>query len=123
LLFEYSYEDGKNAGLGILKGYVDKIPSVVKVPHIGWNQLKILYKESKLLYSIECGEYFYFVHSYYVIPRDREIISCTTDYGPVELTAGIEYDNIYGLQFHPEKSSNSGLKFLGNFLNMAVGKS
>lgn len=123
LLFEYSYEDGKNTGLGLLKGYVDKIPPDVKVPHIGWNQLKILKKDSKLFSGIKEGEYFYFVHSYHSIPEDKGIISCTTDYGTQQLTAGIEYDNIYGLQFHPEKSSSYGLKLLENFRNMAEEKS
>lgn len=122
LLFEYSYEDGKNMGLGLLKGYVDKIPPLpVKVPHIGWNQLKILKKDSKLFSGIKEGEYFYFDHSYHVVPDDKGIISCTTDYG-IQLTAGIEYDNIYGVQFHPEKSSNYGLKLLENFRDMVKEK-
>jgi len=117
LLFEFSLEDGKNKGLSLLKGYVDKIPPVVKVPHIGWNQLKILKTNSKLLSGVREGKSFYFVHSYYAVPEDKNIISCTTDYG-IQLTAGVEYDNIYGLQFHPEKSSSNGLKILENFWNM-----
>ncbi len=118
LLFEYSLEDGKSKGLDLLKGYVDRIPPQVKVPHIGWNQLKILKEGSRLFSGVKDGENFYFVHSYYVIPGDKNIISCNTDYG-IRLTAGIECDNIYGLQFHPEKSSKSGLKILKNFWDMA----
>ncbi len=117
LLFEYSLEDGKNTGLGILNGYVEKIPSLVKIPHVGWNRLKIIKEDSQLFSGMEKNEHFYFVHSYYAVPEDRNIINCTTDYG-TQLTAGIECDNIYGLQFHPEKSSAGGLRILENFLNM-----
>ena len=105
LLFEYSMENDRSEGLGILKGYVEKIPPIVKVPHMGWNQLKILKKESRILSGIREGENFYFVHSYYVIPENKDIISSSTDYG-IDITAGIELGNIYGIQFHPEKSSN-----------------
>ncbi|HEY4696163.1 MAG TPA: imidazole glycerol phosphate synthase subunit HisH [Candidatus Hydromicrobium sp.] len=122
LLFEYSLENGKNTGLGILKGSVEKIPSVVKVPHMGWNQLKILKKDSKIFSGIEEGKNFYFVHSYRVIPRNKDIISSTTDYG-MEIVASIEYDNIYGFQFHPEKSSADGLKILENFWNIVKERS
>ena len=118
LLFDYSLEDGKNKGLGILKGSVEKIPSTVKVPHMGWNQLKVLKRNSKIFSGIREGENFYFVHSYHVIPESKDIISSTTEYG-IEIVAGIEYDNIYGFQFHPEKSSDSGLKLLVNFWNIA----
>src|SRR4030043_2453732 len=100
LLFEYSLEDGRNKGLGILGGSVEKIPSPVKVPHMGWNQLNILKKKSKILNGIEEGENFYFVHSYHVIPQDKNIISGTVDYG-MDIAASIEYENIYGVQFHP----------------------
>ncbi len=118
LLFEYSLENGRNTGLGILEGSVEKIPSVVKVPHIGWNQLNILKKESKIFYGIEEEKNFYFVHSYHVIPQNKSIISSTADYG-MKITASIEYENIYGFQFHPEKSSMDGLKVLENFWTMA----
>ncbi len=114
LLFEYSLENGRNTGLGIIEGSVEKIPSVVKVPHMGWNQLNILKKESKIFYGIEAGKNFYFVHSYHVIPKNKNIISSTVDYG-MNITASIECENIYGVQFHPEKSSMSGLKILENF--------
>ncbi|MEA2016055.1 MAG: imidazole glycerol phosphate synthase subunit HisH [Actinomycetota bacterium] len=121
LLFEYSLEDGKNMGLGILKGYVEKIPSLAKIPHIGWNRLNIA-KDSRLFSGMKEEEHFYFVHSYYVVPEDKNIVNCTTDYGAI-LTAGIECGKIYGLQFHPEKSSAGGLNILENFWNMAVKES
>jgi len=114
LLFEYSMENGRNTGLGILGGSVEKIPSVVKVPHMGWNQLNILKKESKIFYGIEAEKNFYFIHSYHVIPQNKNIISSTVDYG-MDIAASIEYENIYGVQFHPEKSSMNGLKILENF--------
>ena len=117
LLFEYSTEKEHNEGLGIFKGYVDKIPEGVKIPHIGWNQINILKKESKIFKDIEDGENFYFVHSFSAVCENTSIISCATDYG-IELTAGIEKDNIYALQFHPEKSSLKGLKILENFLEI-----
>jgi len=121
LLFEYSLENGKNKGLGILKGYVEKIPHVVKVPHMGWNQLKILKRNSKIFSGIKEGDNFYFVHSYYIIPGNKYVVSSTTDYG-IEIAAGIEHDNIYGFQFHPEKSSAGGLRLLENFWNIVKEK-
>lgn len=121
LLFEYSLENGKNEGLGILKGYVEKIPQVVKVPHIGWNQLKILKRNSKIFSGIKEGDNFYFDHSYYVIPGNKYVVSSITDYG-IEIAASIEHDNIYGFQFHPEKSSAGGLRLLENFWNIVKEK-
>jgi len=114
LLYEYSMEDGKSRGLGVLKGFVGKIPSVVKVPHMGWNQIKIINKNNKLFFDIDNGENFYFIHSYHIIPENRNVISSITDYG-IEIVSSIEKGNIYGFQFHPEKSSTIGLKILNNF--------
>ena len=116
LLFEYSTEKEHNEGLGILKGYVDKIPDGVKIPHIGWNQINILKKDSRIFKNIENNENFYFVHSFSAICEDSSIISSTTDYGAL-LTASIERDNIFALQFHPEKSSRKGMIILENFMN------
>jgi len=118
VLFEFGMEGGKNKGLGIFKGIVKKIPEGVKIPHMGWNRLKILNKKSKLLEGIKDGESFYFVHSYLAECEDKSIISSTTDYG-VDITASVEYKNIYGVQFHPEKSSMCGLLILSNFVNIA----
>jgi len=114
LLYEYSMEDGKSRGFSILKGFVGKIPSVVKVPHMGWNQIKIINKNNKLFSDIDNGENFYFIHSYHIIPENRNVISSITDYG-IEIVSSIEKGNIYGFQFHPEKSSTIGLKILNNF--------
>ncbi|MCE5329932.1 imidazole glycerol phosphate synthase subunit HisH [bacterium] len=116
LLFEYSTEKDRNEGLGIFKGYVERIPEGVKIPHIGWNQINILKTDSKLFKNIENNENFYFVHSYYVKCEDASIISSTTNYG-VNLTSSIEKDNIFALQFHPEKSSLKGMTILENFWN------
>ncbi|MFN7170375.1 MAG: imidazole glycerol phosphate synthase subunit HisH [Candidatus Omnitrophota bacterium] len=117
LLFSYSEEQGRHRGLDIIKGRVECFPKNLKVPHIGWNQIKIKNQESKIkiLEGIPNGAYFYFVHSYYVIPEEKIIILATTDYG-IEFASVIQKDNILGVQFHPEKSQELGLKFLENFL-------
>ena len=120
LFFEYSLENGKNEGLGIFKGFVGMIPPGVKIPHMGWNQIEIK-KKSKLLKNIKQGENFYFVHSYHVIPEDKGIISSITDYG-TSIVASIEKDNIFGFQFHPEKSSTCGQQLIRNFIKLAEGK-
>jgi len=121
LLFDYSMEDGKSMGLGIFSGIVDRIPPGVKIPHMGWNQIKIINKESKILSDADSGENFYFVHSYHIVPEDKSIISSITNYG-IEIVSSIEHKNIYGFQFHPEKSSSSGLGLLKNFWNIVEGK-
>jgi len=118
VLFEFGTEGGKNKGLGVLKGIIKKIPEGVKIPHMGWNRLKILNKKSKLLEGIKNGESFYFIHSYFAECEDKSIISSTTDYG-VDITASVENKNTYGVQFHPEKSSTCGLRILSNFVNIA----
>ncbi len=119
LLFEYSFEGGKNKGLGVFKGFVGRIPPGVKIPHIGWNQIEIK-KKSKLLKDIKQGENFYFVHSYHVIPEDKSIISSITDHG-TSIVASIEQDNVFGFQFHPEKSSTYGQKLIRNFIDLSEG--
>ncbi len=119
LLFDQSLEDGKNRGLGILKGSVEKIPAGVKIPHMGWNQIRILKRQSMLFKDIDDLENFYFVHSYSAVCDSNDPISSFTDYG-VELVASVEKENVYGLQFHPEKSSLKGLKILENFWHLAL---
>ena len=122
LLFEESEEGGLHRGLGIIKGRVkafpvdmkDPVGAPLKVPHMGWNTIKIRKKESRLLKDIPDEAYFYFVHSYYVVPADEDCVLTTTDYG-IEFTSSIEQDNIFGVQFHPEKSQSVGLKLLENF--------
>jgi imidazole glycerol-phosphate synthase subunit HisH len=120
LLFEYSLEVRKQKGLGIFKGSVQKITGSVKIPHMGWNQINIIKKDSKILKGIKNGENFYFVHSYHAFLPDHDNVSSTTDYG-TDIVASIEKDNIYGFQFHPEKSSVMGQRLIKNFLDLAGG--
>jgi imidazole glycerol-phosphate synthase subunit HisH len=118
-LFEHSDEMGEHAGLAVLPGYVTRFPTDLglKVPHMGWNQLQQEHS-SPLLESVEAGSYVYFVHSYYCIPQNLDDVLITTDYG-FSFAAGVQHDNIYGVQFHPEKSQVTGLKILDNFLKIS----
>ena len=117
LLFEYSEEggsaqDGYPQGFGIIEGAVLHLPRGVKVPHIGWNRI-IKQKEAPLLQGVPDGSFFYFVHSYYARPK-QDVVATTTDYG-INFASCIWRDNIFAIQFHPEKSSGAGLKILENF--------
>ncbi|MGR3765776.1 imidazole glycerol phosphate synthase subunit HisH [Rossellomorea sp. NS-SX7] len=118
LLFEKSEENGRTPGLGLLPGEVIHIPkrdnegNEYKVPHMGWNQLSFK-KESHLLEGLTEG-YVYFVHSYYV-RGSEEVLTATADYAGVEIPAVVSKDNIYGMQFHPEKSGQLGMQLLENF--------
>lgn len=113
LLFEESDEHGVHAGLGLLPGRVELLPTELKIPQIGWNHVAIC-KKSKLLESIPDGSSFYFVHSYAVVPELESDILCTTEYGCTFVSA-VERGNIAAFQFHPEKSSSLGLTILENF--------
>jgi len=115
LLFDRS-EEGREAGLGLIPGDVVRLPPRVRVPHMGWNTLR-LQRQSELLDGITEQEYFYFVHSYHCVPRDAAYIVASTDYG-IEVTAVVQRDNLFGVQFHPEKSSKKGLMVLQNFAQM-----
>ena len=118
LLFEKSYEYGTHEGLGILKGEVVGIASVsptLKIPEIGWNAL-IFKKESPLFKYIKDGDCVYFVHSYFVSGCDDSLLA-TAEYGR-ELTAAVSLDNVYGCQFHPEKSGAVGLNILRGFVEL-----
>ncbi|MGN1295690.1 MAG: imidazole glycerol phosphate synthase subunit HisH [Bacilli bacterium] len=118
LLFERSFEFGCHQGLGLIKGDIVPIKDYVKkvkIPHIGWNKLKIV-KESPLFKYIKDGDYVYFVHSYYAKTK-KQYISSLTDY-EIELTASCENKNVFACQFHPEKSGEVGLKILKAFLEM-----
>jgi len=115
LLFEAS-EEGKERGLGLLPGTVVRLPDTVRVPHMGWNNLR-LRRYSELLDGITSTDYFYFVHSYHCVPRDEECIIASVDYG-VQVTAVVNRKNLYGVQFHPEKSSKKGLQLLKNFVSI-----
>lgn len=118
LLFEFSEEDSTNC-LGLVKGTVEKFNGNLKVPQIGWNDVNIqssspFKSNNKLLKGISDGTYFYFVNSYYCNPDDKKFISGTTNYEK-DFCSVLEKDNIYGVQFHPEKSGDNGLKLLNNF--------
>jgi len=117
ILFEESEEFGRCNGLGIFKGKVVRFrESNLKIPHMGWNTINIK-KSSSILKDIPDQSYFYFVHSYYVVPDDSEIILTSTEYG-LEFTSSVSKNNIFGVQFHPEKSQALGLRMLGNFVEI-----
>lgn len=122
LLFDQSEESGGVKGLGLLRGEIVKIPSKegLKIPHIGWNSLKFPHK-SVLFDGISEDSYVYFVHSYYLKANDMAVVAATTTYG-VEIHAAVEHNNIYGCQFHPEKSSEIGLNILKNFVSLGEEK-
>lgn len=113
MLFTESEEGGWYQGLDLIPGKVKRFAEGLKIPHIGWNQIKIK-KEVPILKGIEDESYVYFVHSYYVIPEDKSIIATTTNYG-ADFVSMIFFDNVYATQFHPEKSQKIGLKILENF--------
>lgn len=115
LLFSKSYEDGEHEGLNVFAGDVVRFPSQadLKVPHMGWNQLQIR-KRVPALHGLSDGDAVYFVHSYYVVPRDPSIIATETNY-PTPFTSAIAHDNVFAAQFHPEKSQRIGLTILRNF--------
>ena len=119
LLFQESEEFGKTPGLGVIKGRVVKFENMngLKIPHMGWNSIKKV-SHSPLLNEVENGSYFYFVHSYYVVPEDENLIATKTTYGPVEFTSMIQRNNLWATQFHPEKSQKVGLRVFKNFINM-----
>ena len=118
ILFEKS-EEGDTDGLGIFKGPVKRFREEdgIKVPHIGWNTVKAQSSNAKITGGIKDESYFYFDHSYYVLPQDKSIIAGTTEYG-LDFTSMIEKDKIYGVQFHPERSQDLGLKILKNFIKL-----
>ncbi len=116
LVFEKSREGESRPGIGILKGSVKKFGSGVRVPHVGWNTVRAR-KDSALLEGTGLPAYFYFVHSYYAEPEDKDIILGTTCYG-VEFASAVEKGNIYLTQFHPEKSHKKGLALLDNFCGL-----
>lgn len=118
LLFERSDENAGVDGLGILKGDILRIPESkgLKVPHIGWNALSFP-RKSRLFDGIRDGSYVYFVHSYYLKAGDEQIVAAKTQYG-VEIHAAVEKDNVFACQFHPEKSSETGLQILRNFIGI-----
>ena len=116
---DIGYEEIETKGLGWISGKVSKIDNKegkYKLPHIGWNQINIV-KESKIFKNIENNAHMYFVHSYEFIPNDKNIISATTDYS-TNIVCSVEKENIFGTQFHPEKSDKLGLRIIENFINL-----
>ena len=116
---DVGYEESETKGLGWIPGKVTKIDNKngkFKLPHIGWNEIEIV-KESKILKNIKNQSHMYFVHSYEFIPQDKSVISATTDYSS-KIVCSIEKDNLFGTQFHPEKSDKTGLKIIENFINL-----
>ena len=115
MLFDKS-EEGVLEGLKILDGEVVMLDRTrVKIPHIGWNNLHITRKDSKLLYGVSDGSWVYFVHSYYVKPKDKGLVAASSHYG-IRIPAVVENGNLFGTQFHPEKSGPIGASILKNFL-------
>jgi glutamine amidotransferase len=112
LLFESS-EESRGEGLGILKGKVVRLPLTTKIPHMGWNTLKVL-RPNGLLDGISDNDFFYFVHSYYGNPVDRNVVVAETDYG-LSFASVVACGNVWGTQFHPEKSGKPGEVVLRNF--------
>lgn len=118
LLFPKSEESPNAKGLGLLDGTITKIPTNtgLKIPHMGWNSLKIL-KHDGIFKGIEGEPYVYFVHSYFLTAQDQSIVSAQTEYG-VKIDASVRKDNIFATQFHPEKSGKVGLQILQNFIDI-----
>ena len=116
---DIGYEETETKGLGWTPGKVSKIDNKngkYKLPHIGWNQINIV-KDSKIFKDVGNNSHMYFVHSYEFIPEDKDVISATTDYSS-QIVCSVEKDNIFGTQFHPEKSDRIGLKIIKNFINI-----
>jgi len=116
---DVGYEETETKGLGWISGKVSKIDNQngkYKLPHIGWNQISIL-KDSKIFKEVENNSHMYFVHSYEFVPTDNKVVSATTDYS-TKVVCSVEKENIFGTQFHPEKSDKTGLKIIDNFINL-----
>jgi glutamine amidotransferase len=116
---DVGYEEKETKGLGWISGKVSKIDNQngkYKLPHIGWNQINLV-KDSKIFKNIKNNSHMYFVHSYEFIPEDKSVISATTDYSS-NIVCSVEKENIFGTQFHPEKSDKNGLQIIDNFINL-----
>ena len=116
---DVGYEEVETKGLGWISGKVSKIDNQngkYKLPHIGWNQINIV-KESKIFKNIENNAHMYFVQSYEFVPNDKTVTAATTDYSS-NIVCAVEKENIFGCQFHPEKSDKTGLKIISNFISI-----
>lgn len=120
IFFEQSEESPGVRGLGLLPGEVRRFVTNLKVPHMGWNQL-VINRKAPIYPGVDDGAYVYFVHSYYVVPQNRDDIATTTDYGG-EFVSSVWRGNLMATQFHPEKSQEVGLRMLKNFVDMETGK-
>jgi imidazole glycerol-phosphate synthase subunit HisH len=118
LLFDTSFEDGKYEGLGVIPGDVVRfnVPAQYKVPHMGWNQVQFR-RRPPVFEGIDQDTHFYFVHSYFVVPRDTSVVATDTEYA-APFCSSIWRDNLFAVQFHPEKSQASGLRLLKNFAEL-----
>ena len=114
LLFESSEESPGVAGLGVFRGSVPRFQGAVKIPHMGWNQIAVRDRACPIFKGIPDGSFMYFVHSYYVSPKDASIVACETSYSG-DFASAVWKDNVYATQFHPEKSQATGLKILKAF--------
>ncbi len=119
ILFESSAE-GKEEGLGIIKGQVKRFQSEpnLTIPHMGWNTLDLTQPDHHIWQNLTENPYLYFVHSYYVEPENQDVTAATVTHGSQKVTAAIAYNNVMAVQFHPEKSSTSGLQILSNFVSL-----
>ena len=116
LMFDVSFEDGEHEGLGIISGEVRRfqLPSEYKIPHMGWNRLQSV-QDISLLAGCPLEPWFYFVHSYHVVPEDLSWVTATTDYG-IDFVSMVGRGNVNAAQFHPEKSQSAGMRLLSNFV-------
>lgn len=119
LLADVGLEEGEWTGLGLVPGVCDKLPAGVKIPHIGWNTVEYP-RSSPLFDGLDESTAFYFVHSYRLAPRDERVVIGSTEYG-VRFAAAVQQDNVFAVQFHPEKSSTAGLHLLANFGRIVEG--
>ena len=121
LLFDSSGEGGRYPGLGVLPGSVERLETDLKVPHIGWNELYWREAGAGMAAGLPAPAYVFFVHSYAARPKDLKSVAATTDYGG-EVVAAVARDQVWAVQFHPEKSSALGLRLLANFVALAGGE-
>ena len=121
MLYDWSFEDGEHRGLGVLPGKVVRfdVPAELKVPHMGWNQVKFA-SRPPIFEGIDDGAYFYFVHSYHVVNEDPSVVATETEYGGA-FCSSVWRANLFATQFHPEKSQAAGLRLLKNFAELALG--